>query len=195
MSFFSQFTSSLLVSPVSSFLQYLPSLDDVLVGTIIEKHPESYRLDINSSSPALLSAYAFEGATKRNKPDLKVGDVVYARVAAANRDMDPELTCISPHFKKEWVTGENLFGPLTGGYVISVSLKLARSLLDEECLILNLIGKHVPFELAIGMNGHVWINSGSHLHTILIANAITNSEGKSEEYITQMVTKIMQAAN
>lgn len=35
-----------------------------------------YRVDIGSAHPATLDALAFEGATKRNKPNLKVGGVV-----------------------------------------------------------------------------------------------------------------------
>ena len=42
----------------------------------------------------MLPQLSFEGATKRNRPNLKSGDVVYARVAAASRDMDPILTCV-----------------------------------------------------------------------------------------------------
>ena len=33
---------------------------------------EDYRVDIGAAFPAMLSSIAFEGATNRNKPDLKV---------------------------------------------------------------------------------------------------------------------------
>lgn len=39
---------------------------------IIARHAEGYRVDIGSSQAASLDALAFEGATKRNKPNLKV---------------------------------------------------------------------------------------------------------------------------
>jgi hypothetical protein len=45
-------------------------------------------------------------------------------------------------------------------------------LLDDECTVLKCLGAHVPFELAIGANGQVWIKSGSPMHTVLISNAI-----------------------
>ena len=50
---------------------------------------------------------------------------MYGRVSVAIKDMEPELTCISPHFKKEWVTGESFFGELSGGYLFECSLNLA----------------------------------------------------------------------
>ncbi len=30
---------------------------------------------------------------RRNRPNLNIGDLVYARVAVASRDMEPELAC------------------------------------------------------------------------------------------------------
>lgn len=43
-----------------------------MLGTIIARHAEGYRVDIGSSQMAQLDALAFEGATKRSKPNLKV---------------------------------------------------------------------------------------------------------------------------
>lgn len=173
--------------------RFAPAVDDLVVGTVLEAHAESYRVDIGTSQPALLPALAFEGATKRNKPNLPVGALVYARVVVCARDVEVELSCTSPHFKKEWVTGQSLYGELLGGYAISCSSRLARDLMAEDAYVLAVIGKFLPFELAIGLNGRVWINSAAPLHTILIANAIINSEGRSKEHVTAMVQKIMQA--
>jgi exosome complex RNA-binding protein Rrp4 len=39
---------------------------------VIARHAEGYRVDIGSAQAAALDALAFEDATKRNKPDLKV---------------------------------------------------------------------------------------------------------------------------
>ena len=52
--------------------QYVPANRDLVLGTIIARHAEGYRVDIGSSSMATLDALAFEGATKRSKPNLKV---------------------------------------------------------------------------------------------------------------------------
>jgi exosome complex component RRP40 len=53
-------------------LQYIPSSKESVLGTIIARHAEGYRVDIGSSQMAQLDALAFEGATKRSKPNLKV---------------------------------------------------------------------------------------------------------------------------
>ena len=66
-------------------------------------------MNIFSSSTALLNKLAFEGATKRNKPELKKGDVLYLLVSVADKDLDTEVTCISSSgSKKEWSTGETV---------------------------------------------------------------------------------------
>jgi exosome complex component RRP40 len=53
--------------------QYIPAQRELVLGTIIARHAEGYRVDIGSAQMAQLDALAFEGATKRSKPNLKVG--------------------------------------------------------------------------------------------------------------------------
>jgi exosome complex component RRP40 len=43
-----------------------------VIGIIVARHAEGYRVDIGASQMASLEALAFEGATKRSKPNLKV---------------------------------------------------------------------------------------------------------------------------
>jgi exosome complex component RRP40 len=88
---------------------YIPRAGDQVVGIIEEKLGEFYRVNIFSNSSAMLNKLAFEGATKRNKPELKKGDVVYLRVSVADKDLDTEVTCItSSGSKKEWSSGETV---------------------------------------------------------------------------------------
>jgi len=53
-------------------LQYIPARGDNVIGVVIAKAGDAYRVDIGSSEPASLSYLAFEGSTKRNRPDVKV---------------------------------------------------------------------------------------------------------------------------
>ena len=48
-----------------------------MVGIVEERTSETYKVNVFSGAPALLNRLAFEGATKRNKPEMKRGDVVY----------------------------------------------------------------------------------------------------------------------
>ena len=53
---------------------------------------------------------------------------MYCRVEVANRFTETELSCVSETCKKEWSTGEALFGDLVEGYLFEVPLQLARRL-------------------------------------------------------------------
>ncbi len=64
-----------------------------LVGLPLRAHGANYlhgfwlqmwSVDINAPFSAQLPFLAFEGVTRRNHPNLKPGDVVYARVVTAN---------------------------------------------------------------------------------------------------------------
>ncbi len=52
--------------------QYTPVLEDNVVGVVREKQGEQFKIDIGASHIANLPFLAFEGATKRNRPNLEV---------------------------------------------------------------------------------------------------------------------------
>lgn len=166
--------------------RYVPSLDDLVVGKVIEKQKESYKVDIGCHEHATLSVYSYEGAHKKNRLNLPIGSLVYGRVTVASRDMEPEIQCLSAHGKKEG------FGPLVDGFMFQCSTGLARDCLAEESFILNELGRVFAYETAVGINGRIWVNSTTTLNTILIANAIQNSAFLTPEQITTMVNSLVK---
>jgi len=171
--------------------RYIPKRDDSVVGIITEARAYEAKVDIGAPKLAMMSLLAFEGATKRNKPILEVGDVLYCRVIRDCKDLCPELSCRHPYFKKDWVTGSNIFGQLKGGYVINVKLTFAAKLLEPNCFLLNELGKHFKYEVAIGANGRIWINSVSPRDIIIIKNAIVNAEGRTNNEVGQMIQNLV----
>ena len=174
--------------------RYVSKLGDSVIGIIVERHAEEYRVNIGGSSVAVLPTLAFDGASKRNKPDLHVGDVVYCRICLSVTCMPPELTCCAKEGerKMDWVTGKSTYGALRDGLPFQCSLGLAARLRDPESVVLNALGKHVPFEIVAGSNGMVWVHSETIASTILITNAIQNSEHLSDSQIRNMVTKLLR---
>jgi len=114
--------------------------------------------------------------------------LVYSRVIVANKDMEPELVCTSPSGKSDG------FGILTGGYMIKCSSSLARNLLLPDCTVLIELGKITPYEIAVGQNGRVWLHSPSNFLTVLIGNAILNSEFLTGMQVREMVHRLSQKA-
>ena len=51
--------------------KYVPAPQESVVGVVTSRSGEGWRVDIGSAHTAYLDGLAFEGATKRNKPNLK----------------------------------------------------------------------------------------------------------------------------
>jgi exosome complex component RRP40 len=162
---------------------YEPLAEDYVIGVVRGlKAGEFYRIDIGSDQEALLPVLAFDGATKRNRPMLENGSFIYAKVAQTREDMSPVLSChmTFQSYAKDWVTNECVFGPLKGGFVTQVSAALCRMLMDlKQEQILSLIGKKIAYEVAIGMNGKIWINSESSENTIRLHLLFQRMKNKS----------------
>ncbi|KAF7985552.1 hypothetical protein HWV62_3807 [Athelia sp. TMB] len=147
--------------------RYVPAAQESVVGAIIGKSGDGWRVDIGSAHFALLDGLAFEGATKRNKPNLKINSLIYARVSLAHKDMEPELECFDAQTRKA-----GGFGELKGGFMVRCSLQMCRQLLDPKHFLLPFLGSRFPLEAAVGTNGRVWISSKEVKQTIAIARCI-----------------------
>ncbi|KAK1226303.1 exosome non-catalytic core subunit rrp40 [Marasmius sp. AFHP31] len=155
----------------SNSRRYVPAAQEPVIGVVTQRQGEGYRVDIGSAHYANLDGLAFEGATKRNKPNLKVGCLVYARVSLAHKDMEPELECFDAQTHKS-----EGFGELKSGFLVKCSMRMCRQLLDPNHFLLPLLGGLFPLEAAIGLNGRVWINSKEPKQIIAIARAIEASD-------------------
>lgn len=129
--------------------RYIPARGDNIIGVVTSKAGDIFRIDIGTSEQASLSYLAFEGATKKNRPDVKVGDLIYARLLVANKDMEPELVCIDSNGRSSG------YGVLRDGFMIHTSASLARKILSTQSEVLQRLGKSLPFEIAVGLNGRV----------------------------------------
>ena len=67
----------------------MPVKEERVIGIVTNKTGENFKVDIGTSMPASLSFLAFEGATKRNRPNLQVC-VIYLRKKA----------CLTNHCQK-----------------------------------------------------------------------------------------------
>ena len=73
-------------------------------------------------------------------------------------------------------------GELKGGMVFDVSIGMARRLLmnkqKEEggIVLLEEIAEKIPFEVAVGRNGKVWVKSGGVKETLLVGRALQQTD-------------------
>ncbi|KAK1750293.1 hypothetical protein QBC47DRAFT_394434 [Echria macrotheca] len=185
----------------SSTGHYIPAISDLVIGQITRSQGDYYLVNLSPYTPnATLPHLSFEAATKKTRPQLNPGALVYARVTLANRHMDPELECVSQTTGK----GDGL-GPLTGGMVFDVSLGMARRLLLSKpreyggVAVLELLADEgLAFETAVGRNGKVWVGSDkSEANTrmvIAVGRALreTDERGLDVEAQKKLVRRIMK---
>ena len=176
----------------STAKRYAPLSGDAVICIVRESLTEEYRLDVGASSLATLPVLAFDGATKRNRPQLQVGTLVYARVLRANPDMGTEVTCAAPDdvSAKDWVTRESVFGELVGGVAFAAPQKVCSHLMGAECALLDTLGEVAPFELAVGGNGRVWLSAESESATVLARQATLQSGDVPVEHHAALIRQL-----
>ncbi|XP_078045702.1 exosome complex component Rrp40 [Augochlora pura] len=151
--------------------RYVPNRGENVVGIVTQKGGDIFKVDIGASEQASLSYLAFEGATKKNRPDLQVGDLVFAKLLVASKDMESELVCVDSHGK------EKKLGVLkSDGMLFTCSLSLVRKILNQSSPLFNMLARSQAFEVAAGMNGRVWVKARTIQETIAVANAILAAE-------------------
>lgn len=159
--------------------QYLPRAGELVIGTVSKSAADVYYVHLSDyTAPATLPQLSFEGATKKTRPVLAPGALVYARVTVANKHMDAELECVSSSTGKS----EGL-GPLTGGMLFPVSLGLARRLMMPKAaeasrvvVLEALAAAGLQFETATGRNGRFWIDSASVKTVLAVGRAVQETD-------------------
>lgn len=139
--------------------RYIPRNGDLVIAQVRTGSQDFFYLYINHySTQAILPHLAFEGATKKTRPQLKPGDLVYAKVVSAIKNMEVELSCVNPSTGKAEPDG---LGPLTGGMLFEVSTGFADRLLKKQGVnCMDELGARLAggFEIAVGRNGKVWVD-------------------------------------
>ncbi|KAM0674290.1 exosome non-catalytic core subunit rrp40 [Gurleya vavrai] len=125
---------------ISKSSRYVLQKDDMVIGKIILKMMDYYKVDIGNGNIAFLPVLNFPLANKRNKPDLNIGEYVMARVIRKG-ESSSILQC-----EENWNVK---------GFVFEIGCFNCKKLMIKN--ILNEVGKEFNFQIGIGMNGRIWI--------------------------------------
>jgi len=172
---------------------YSPRLDDFVIGTITQRSMDMYRVDIGTYTHAILPTTEFEGATKKTKPNLNVGDIVFARVMRVNKFDAPMISCVSQINSKNWSSGESFFGNLKDGNVFTFPKNSVWDFYNEDNFAVKRMSDIMQFEFAVGQNGKIWINA-ENVQNILQIYKVFNmyfiySVEELEKYIHKTIVK------
>ncbi|KAH9617722.1 hypothetical protein KSS87_009706, partial [Heliosperma pusillum] len=178
---------------------YVPCVEDHVLGIVLDCRGDNFLVDIKGPTLAFLPILAFEGVIKKNVPKFEIGTLLYARVVKANAGMNPELSCTAASGKAAE------FGPLNDGFMFETSTGLSRMSTDDTffvfsllssppCPLLEGLGKKLSFEIAVGLNGRVWVNAESPAKVILVCNAImksgSSSPGEQKVYVEKLLERV-----
>ncbi|KAI1922536.1 exosome non-catalytic core subunit rrp40 [Ophidiomyces ophidiicola] len=149
--------------------RYIAQPNDLVIAQISRSSSDFFLCSLSPHTPHVYLAHlAFEAATRKTRPQLKSGELVYARVMSVGVGpvAEIEISCVNPATGKAEPGG---LGPLNGGMVFDVSVGLADRLMmtggNSGLVVLDELGKklesHGGFEVAVGRNGRVWIDSSA----------------------------------
>ncbi|XP_040029307.1 exosome complex component RRP40 [Gasterosteus aculeatus] len=169
--------------------RYVPAKGETIIGIVTVKSGDVFKVDFGGSEQASLSYLAFEGATKRNRPNVQVGDLVFSQFLLANQDMEPELVCVDSSGR---ANGMGVFGG--GGLLFTVSLGLVRRLLTPHSEILSDLKQLFPCELVMGMNGRLWVKSCSLQQTLVISNLLQSCDTMTAQQRRELFRRVAQGA-
>ncbi|KAK8070943.1 exosome complex component RRP40 [Apiospora hydei] len=156
--------------------RYIPAVGDLVIGTIHHGAADFFYVTLSDyTSNATLPQLAFEMASKKNRPQLHSGDLVYARTHGPRAGVR-----VAKHRKGRGP------GPLSEGMLYSISLGMARRLLmrksaeEGKVVVLDELGAAgLAFETAVGRNGKMWVNSKDIKTVLVVGRAVTETDEKS----------------
>ena len=166
--------------------RYVPCKGENVIGVVTGRQGDFFKVDIGASELAILNYLSFEGSSKRNRPNISNGNVIFGKLVNANKDMEPEISCIDPGNNK--ANGMGLID--VGGFLFSVSLNLCRKLLSPNCILLSELGSRQAFEIVIGLNGKIILKCKSNKIVIAMMHIIVSSEFMTNE---EMLSAINEA--
>jgi len=125
---------------------YVPSIDDLVVGKIVEVNLNGWTVDICAPYSAILQASDVLNRFKPQRDDLSrifdVGDLLLAKVATYDRTRDPLLT-----------VREHGLGKISRGQIVKVTPTKIPRVIGKKGSMINMLKKETNCRIAVGQNG------------------------------------------
>ena len=163
---------------------YIPFVDDVVIGKVVEVISTAWMLDIRSPWQGVLFAKEFLSKPLNTMKEdarsyLDIGEMVKAKVLAFDRTRNPSLTTREPEL-----------GKIQRGTVIEVDPTRVPRIIGKKGSMINLLKKESGCQIFVGQNGRVWIAGKSRDEEAVVAEAIRKIE--AEAHTTGLTDRIQE---
>lgn len=163
---------------------YIPFVDDVVIGKVVEVISTAWMLDIRSPWQGVLFAKEFLSKPLNTMKEdarsyLDVGEMVKAKVIAFDRTRNPSLTTREPEL-----------GKIQRGTVMEVDPTRVPRIIGKKGSMINLLKKESGCQIFVGQNGRVWIAGKSRDEEAVVAEAIRKIE--AEAHTTGLTDRIQE---
>lgn len=167
---------------------YIPCVDDVIIGKVIEVGLSGWMVDVKAPNPALLRASDAIGRSFRPQKDdlvsiFDVGDLIISKVVAQDRTRGPLLSVREPGL-----------GKITRGQIVEVTPTKIPRIIGKKGSMINMIKQETGCRITVGQNGLILVSGKTPEDESLAVIAIQKIEKEAHtsgltDRITEMIRK------
>jgi exosome complex component RRP4 len=167
---------------------YMPMVGDVVIGIVEDVGVTHWLVDINAPYPGVLRASeafgrAFDPTRHELLDELKIGDVLIAKILSFDRTHDPVLTL-----------NESGLGKVKDGVVVSLTPSKIPRLIGRKGSMLSIIQQKTGCQIVVGQNGMVLAKSQDKRMEDLVIKIIKLIEREAHTSgLTNRVAKLLDA--
>lgn len=166
---------------------YIPIVEDLVIGKVVEVGFNGWSLDINAPYIAMLRASdALDRSFKAQKDDLTsvfdVGDLILCKIIAYDRTQDPLVTVREPGL-----------GKITRGQVTQVTPTKIPRVIGRKGSMIGMLKHETGCQISIGQNGLIVVNGKTPEDERLAIMAIRKIEQEAHTSgLTDRVTEMLR---
>jgi exosome complex component RRP4 len=167
---------------------YIPRVEDIVIGTVVEVGFNGWTVNINAPYQALLRASDVLSRPFKPQKDelsqvLDAGDLIVAKIIAYDRTHDPQLTVAEPGL-----------GKITRGQIAKVTPTKIPRIIGRKGSMISMIKQETGCQIILGVNGIILITGKTSEDEELAMMAIHKIEEESHTSgltarITQMLSE------
>jgi exosome complex component RRP4 len=165
---------------------YIPKVDDIVIGTVVEEGFNGWTVDINAPYEAMLRASEVLGRPFKPQKDelckvLNAGDLVVAKIGSYDRAHNPQLA-----------VGEPGLGKITRGQIIRITATKIPRVIGRKGSMISIITQETGCQIILGLNGVILVTGKNLENEELALRAIRKIDEESHtsgltDRITQML--------